>query len=296
VSRPTTTELLLAETRQYAVLTPAQEFAIATRAAKSDRKARHLLVLHNLRFANYVALQYRFTGLPHGDVLSAVYTGMLTASARFDAVARRARTSSTPRPTAVTYPTTHCVSGVADGCRTTPPKRTGQQSWHTMNVRLAVADAKVAACEASRSAIADTIKELTKARMCAARMRPWSRAPRPGRTQLRPPLPPAFRFSRRGALVRQLPGVGAGLIPCLYLQRWIAQCTRPSHRLAFYCSTSTTPHSSSLRRSKAGFSTYYLCERLTCERSRKDGIVSAARIYPAKRANTAGATPRRADE
>jgi hypothetical protein len=30
-----------------------------------------------------------------------------------------------------------------------------------MTARLAVADAKVAACEASRSAIADTIKELT---------------------------------------------------------------------------------------------------------------------------------------
>ena len=61
----------------------------------------------------------------------------------------------------MTYQTTHCVSCVADGCRTTPPKRTGQQSWHTMTARLAVADAKVAACEASRSAIADTIKELT---------------------------------------------------------------------------------------------------------------------------------------
>ena len=84
MSRPTTTELLLAETRQYAVLTPAQEFAIATRAAAGSRKARHLLVLHNLRFANYVALQYRFTRLPHGDMLSAVCAGMLTAAARFD--------------------------------------------------------------------------------------------------------------------------------------------------------------------------------------------------------------------
>jgi DNA-directed RNA polymerase sigma subunit (sigma70/sigma32) len=41
-------------------------------------------VLHNVRFANYVARQYRFTGLPHGDVLSAVYTGILTAATRFD--------------------------------------------------------------------------------------------------------------------------------------------------------------------------------------------------------------------
>src|ERR1019366_1223829 len=84
VSRPTTTELLLAETRKYPVLTAAQELAIATRAAAGSRKARHLLVLHNLRFANYVALQYRFTRLPHGEVLSAVCAGMLTAAARFD--------------------------------------------------------------------------------------------------------------------------------------------------------------------------------------------------------------------
>jgi len=84
VSRPTTTELLLAETRQYEVLTPAQELAIATRAAAGDREARHSLVLHNLRFAHYVAWQYRFTGLPQDDVLSAAYTGMLTAAARFD--------------------------------------------------------------------------------------------------------------------------------------------------------------------------------------------------------------------
>ena len=84
MSRPTTTELLLAETRQYEVLTAAQEFVIATRAAAGDREARHLLVLHNVRFANYVARQYRFTGLPHGDVLSAVYTGILTAATRFD--------------------------------------------------------------------------------------------------------------------------------------------------------------------------------------------------------------------
>jgi DNA-directed RNA polymerase sigma subunit (sigma70/sigma32) len=81
---PTSADRLLAETRRYAVLTAAQELAIATRAARGDRKARHLLVLHNLRFAHYVARQYRFTGLPHGDVLSAVYTGMLTAAARFD--------------------------------------------------------------------------------------------------------------------------------------------------------------------------------------------------------------------
>ena len=84
MSRPTTTELLLAETRRYAVLTAAQELVIATRAAAGDREARHLLVLHSLRFANYVARQYRFTGLPHGDVLSAACTGMLTAAARFD--------------------------------------------------------------------------------------------------------------------------------------------------------------------------------------------------------------------
>jgi DNA-directed RNA polymerase sigma subunit (sigma70/sigma32) len=84
VSRPTTTELLLAETRQYAILTPAQEFATATRAAAGSRKARHLLVLHNMRFAHYIALQYRFTMLPHDDVLSAVCAGMLTAAERFD--------------------------------------------------------------------------------------------------------------------------------------------------------------------------------------------------------------------
>ena len=81
---PTSADLLLDETARYPVLTAAQELAIATRAAAGSRKARHLLVLHNLRFANYVALQYRFTGLPHGDVLSAACTGMLTAAARFD--------------------------------------------------------------------------------------------------------------------------------------------------------------------------------------------------------------------
>lgn len=38
--------------------------------------------------------------------------------------------------------------------------RVGQQSWHMMNERLALADEKVAALEASRSVIADKLQEL----------------------------------------------------------------------------------------------------------------------------------------
>ena len=81
---PTSADLLLDETARYPVLTAAQELVIATRAAAGSRAARHRLVLHNLRFAHYVAWQYRFTGLPQDDVLSAVCAGMRTAGARFD--------------------------------------------------------------------------------------------------------------------------------------------------------------------------------------------------------------------
>jgi RNA polymerase primary sigma factor len=81
---PTSADLLLDETARYPVLTAAQELVIATRAAKGSRKARHLLVLHNLRFASVVARRYRGVGLSHDDVLSAVCAGMLTAAERFD--------------------------------------------------------------------------------------------------------------------------------------------------------------------------------------------------------------------
>jgi DNA-directed RNA polymerase sigma subunit (sigma70/sigma32) len=81
---PTSADLLLDETARYAALTAAQEMAIATRAAAGSRKARHLLVLHSMRFTNSIARQYQSTGIPHCDVLSAAYTGLLVASARFD--------------------------------------------------------------------------------------------------------------------------------------------------------------------------------------------------------------------
>ena len=41
-------------------------------------------MLHNLRFASVAARRYQGTGLSHSDVLSAVYSGMLTAAAGFD--------------------------------------------------------------------------------------------------------------------------------------------------------------------------------------------------------------------
>ena len=81
---PTSADQLLDETARYPVLTAAQELVIAKRAAKGSRRARHLLVLHNMRFANLVARRYRSVGLSHSDVLSAACTGMLTAAARFD--------------------------------------------------------------------------------------------------------------------------------------------------------------------------------------------------------------------
>ena len=81
---PTSADQLLDETARYPVLTAAQELVLATRAAAGSRKARHLLVLHNVRFASLAARRYHSVGLPHSDVLSAVYAGRLVAAAGFD--------------------------------------------------------------------------------------------------------------------------------------------------------------------------------------------------------------------
>ena len=60
-------DLYLAEVSRTALLTPAQEVAVARRASKGDEEAIQELATRNLRFVISVAKKYQNRGLPLVD-------------------------------------------------------------------------------------------------------------------------------------------------------------------------------------------------------------------------------------
>jgi RNA polymerase primary sigma factor len=74
----------LHEVSQNALLTPAQEIAIAKLVRQGDPEAMHELVKRNLRFVISVAKKYQNRGLPLTDLIGEGNVGLLTAARKFD--------------------------------------------------------------------------------------------------------------------------------------------------------------------------------------------------------------------
>ena len=75
---------LLAHSRRYPLLTPAQEIDLAKRIERGDLHAKELLVNSNLRLVASNARRYQNQGLPLGDLVQEGMLGLIRASEKFD--------------------------------------------------------------------------------------------------------------------------------------------------------------------------------------------------------------------
>jgi RNA polymerase sigma factor (sigma-70 family) len=67
-----------------ALLTAAQELALARRIERGDDEARRMLIEANLRLVAAVAAQYRGHGVPYADLVQEGSIGLIRAAERFD--------------------------------------------------------------------------------------------------------------------------------------------------------------------------------------------------------------------
>src|ERR1700744_3688653 len=81
---PEAVEQLLAQSRRYPLLTPAQEIDLAQRIERGDLHAKELLVNSNLRLVASNASRYQNQGLPLGDLVQEGMLGLIRASEKFD--------------------------------------------------------------------------------------------------------------------------------------------------------------------------------------------------------------------
>src|SRR5258708_30952587 len=81
---PEAVDQLLAHSRRYPLLTPAQEIDLAKRIERGDLHAKELLVNSNLRLVASNARRYQNQGLPLGDLVQEGMLGLIRASEKFD--------------------------------------------------------------------------------------------------------------------------------------------------------------------------------------------------------------------
>ena len=81
---PESVDQLLAHSRRYPLLTPAQEIDLAKRIERGDLHAKELLVNSNLRLVASNARRYQNQGLPLGDLVQEGMLGLIRASEKFD--------------------------------------------------------------------------------------------------------------------------------------------------------------------------------------------------------------------
>src|SRR3954452_15029245 len=81
---PESVDQLLAHSRRYPLLTPAQEIELAQRIEKGDLHAKELLVNSNLRLVASNARRYQNQGLPLADLVQEGMLGLIRASEKFD--------------------------------------------------------------------------------------------------------------------------------------------------------------------------------------------------------------------
>jgi RNA polymerase primary sigma factor len=81
---PEAVDQLLAHSRRYPLLTPAQEIDLAQRIERGDLHAKELLVNSNLRLVASNARRYQNQGLPLADLVQEGLLGLIRASEKFD--------------------------------------------------------------------------------------------------------------------------------------------------------------------------------------------------------------------
>src|SRR5882762_3064521 len=81
---PEAVDQLLAHSRRYPLLTPAQEIDLAQKIERGDLHAKELLVNSNLRLVASNARRYQNQGLPLGDLVQEGMLGLIRASEKFD--------------------------------------------------------------------------------------------------------------------------------------------------------------------------------------------------------------------
>jgi RNA polymerase primary sigma factor len=81
---PDALDLLLRRSRDFPLLTPAQEIDLAKRIERGDLEAKELLINSNVRLVVSIARRYIGHGLSMGDVVSEGMLGLIRASEKFD--------------------------------------------------------------------------------------------------------------------------------------------------------------------------------------------------------------------
>src|SRR5271168_5015121 len=81
---PESVDQLLAHSRRYPLLAPAQEIELAKRIERGDLHAKELLVNSNLRLVASNARRYQNQGLPLADLVQEGMLGLIRASEKFD--------------------------------------------------------------------------------------------------------------------------------------------------------------------------------------------------------------------
>src|SRR3974377_705024 len=79
---PESVDQLLAHSRRYPLLTPAQEIDLAKRIERGDLHAKELLVNSNLRLVASNPRRYQNQGLPLGDLVPEAVRGRVPARAK----------------------------------------------------------------------------------------------------------------------------------------------------------------------------------------------------------------------
>jgi RNA polymerase sigma factor RpoS len=79
-----TLQAYLREIRRTPLLTPAQEFEVASRARAGDFKARQAMIEHNLRLVVSIAKNYLGRGLPMTDLIEEGNLGLMHSIGKFD--------------------------------------------------------------------------------------------------------------------------------------------------------------------------------------------------------------------
>jgi RNA polymerase primary sigma factor len=75
---------LLAESRRWPLLTPAEEIELAKRIERGDLAAKERLINSNLRLVVSIARKYQGQGLPMGDLVQEGILGLIRATEKFD--------------------------------------------------------------------------------------------------------------------------------------------------------------------------------------------------------------------